>query len=116
MKRVLIISYYWPPAGGSGVQRWVKFAKYFPALGWQPVIYTPDNPEMIAKDDALGADVPPEAEVIRRKIVEPYGIYRSLFGRKGGGTSEVNPIHGGKKSFAARWTPSSAPARPSRCT
>ncbi len=102
MKRVLIISYYWPPAGGSGVQRWVKFAKYFPALGWQPVIYTPDNPEMIAKDDALGADVPPEAEVIRRKIVEPYGIYRSLFGRKGGGTSEVNPIHGGKKSLAAR--------------
>ena len=45
MKRVLIISYYWPPTGGSGVQRWVKFAKYLPSEGWQPVIYTPENPE-----------------------------------------------------------------------
>ena len=46
MKRVLVITYYWPPSGGSGVQRWVKFAKYLPALGWQPVIYTPENPQM----------------------------------------------------------------------
>ena len=45
MKRVLVITYYWPPSGGSGVQRWVKFAKYLPAEGWQPVIYTPENPE-----------------------------------------------------------------------
>ena len=51
MKRVLIISYYWPPTGGSGVQRWVKFAKYLPAEGWQPVIYTPENPEQLAIDE-----------------------------------------------------------------
>ena len=42
MKRVLVITYYWPPAGGSGVQRWVKFAKYLPAEGWETVIYTPE--------------------------------------------------------------------------
>ena len=53
MKRVLIISYYWPPTGGSGVQRWVKFAKYLPAEGWQPVIYTPENPEQLAVDTSL---------------------------------------------------------------
>ena len=102
MKRVLIISYYWPPAGGSGVQRWVKFTKYFPALGWQPVIYTPDNPEMIATDTALGKEVPPGTEIIRRKIFEPYGLYRKLRGGRKAGAAEVNPIHGGKLSRGAR--------------
>ena len=53
MKRVLVISYYWPPTGGSGVQRWVKFAKYLPSEGWQPVIYTPENPEQLAVDASL---------------------------------------------------------------
>ena len=48
MRRVLIITYYWPPTGGSGVQRWLKFAKYLPSQGWQPVIYTPSNPEQLA--------------------------------------------------------------------
>ena len=82
MKRVLVISYYWPPAGGSGVQRWVKFAKYLPAEGWQPVIYTPENPELYSVDQTLIADIPAEAEVIRRPITEPYSLYRRLMGSK----------------------------------
>ena len=82
MKRVLVISYYWPPAGGSGVQRWVKFAKYLPAEGWQPVIYTPENPELSSVDETLLQDIPAEAEIIRRPITEPYGIYRRLMGSK----------------------------------
>ena len=65
MKRVLIISYYWPPTGGSGVQRWVKFAKYLPQEGWQPVIYTPENPEQLAVDASLEAEVPAEAEIVK---------------------------------------------------
>ena len=69
MKRVLVITYYWPPSGGSGVQRWVKFAKYLPSEGWQPVIYTPENPELIAVDKTLGSEIPPEAEIVRTKIV-----------------------------------------------
>jgi len=44
MKKVLIITYYWPPSGGSGVQRWLKFAKYLPENKWKPYIYTPENP------------------------------------------------------------------------
>ena len=44
MKKVLIISYYWPPAGGSGVQRWLKFSKYLLDYGWKPIIVTPENP------------------------------------------------------------------------
>lgn len=113
MKRVLIISYYWPPAGGSGVQRWVKFAKYLPAEGWQPVVYTPQNPELSSVDETLLKDIPAEAEIIKRPILEPYGFYRRLFGSKSstdmqslikdsavsatGG--EVNPISGGSKSW-----------------
>ena len=97
MKRALIITYYWPPSGGSGVQRWVKFAKYLPANGWQPVIYTPLNPEVPSRDLTLEGDVPPEAEVIRRPIREAYGIYRKFAGRSAG--KEVNPLNGQKKSF-----------------
>lgn len=110
MKRVLIITYYWPPSGGSGVQRWVKFAKYLPSQGWQPVIYTPENPELTSVDKTLAQEIPAEAEIVKTKILEPYGIYRKLMG-KGSSTDlkaltdanaskdEVNPIHGGKMSF-----------------
>ena len=101
MKRVLIVSYYWPPTGGSGVQRWVKFAKYLPSFGWQPVIYTPENPEQLARDESLLKEIPEEVEVIRTPIREPYEIYRRLSGKKNstGQASEVNPLNSGRKSF-----------------
>ena len=108
MKRVLIISYYWPPTGGSGVQRWVKFAKYLPLEGWQPVIYTPENPEQLAIDESLAAEIPTEAEVIKTRIIEPYEIYKKLL-RKSGHSKEaveVNPVNAQNKSFlqkAAMW-------------
>lgn len=81
MKRVLIITYYWPPAGGGGVMRWLKMAKYLPEYGWQPVIYTPENPDPSVVDESLLAEVPPEAEVVRRPIWEPYDLFRKLTGR-----------------------------------
>lgn len=93
MKRLLIISYYWPPTGGSGVQRWVKFAKYLPTQGWQPVVYTPLNPERLAEDSSLLGDIPACAEILRTPIREPYALYRRFFG--GGGAAdkrEVNPV------------------------
>ena len=108
MKRVLIISYYWPPTGGSGVQRWVKFAKYLPEEGWQPVIYTPENPEQLAKDTSLEAEVPEETEVIKTHIIEPYELYKKVL-RKSGHSKEaveVNPVNAQHKSRlqkAAMW-------------
>ena len=72
MKRVLIITYYWPPSGGSGVQRWLKMSKYLPEFDWQPVIYTTENAEYPMIDPSLEKDVPADMEVIRRPIVEPY--------------------------------------------
>ena len=100
MKRVLIISYYWPPSGGSGVQRWVKFAKFLPQEGWQPVIYTPENPELTTIDNTLEEEIPAEAEIIKTHITEPYGIYRKFFGDgKNATQGEVNPINSQKKNL-----------------
>ena len=100
MKRVLIITYYWPPTAGSGVQRWLKMSKYLPQYGWQPVIYTPENPEVGMTDESLLRDIAPEAEVIKRPILEPYAVFNILTGKKKGGKSNgnsggtaVNPIN-----------------------
>ena len=100
LKRLLIITYYWPPTGGSGVQRWVKFCKYLPDFGWQPVVYTPENPEQLARDESLLSDVPACAEVIKTRILEPYAVYRRLTGGKQG--EEVNPVNAQKKNWKQR--------------
>ncbi|MBQ9449705.1 MAG: glycosyltransferase family 4 protein [Bacteroidales bacterium] len=100
MKRLLIITYYWPPTGGSGVQRWVKFCKYLPQYGWQPVVYTPENPEQLARDESLLSDIPACAEIIKTPILEPYAVYRKLTGGKQG--EEVNPVNAQKKNWKQR--------------
>lgn len=97
MKRLLIITYYWPPTGGSGVQRWVKFSKYLPEFGWQPVIYTPENPEQLAYDESLLKEIPECAEVIKTRINEPYELYRKLTGASK--QKEVNPLNQQKKNW-----------------
>ena len=78
MKKVLIITYYWPPAGGGGVQRWLKFAKYLPEFGWEPIIYTPENPEFPVRDESLLADVSPDLEVWKYPITEPYAAFKKF--------------------------------------
>jgi glycosyltransferase involved in cell wall biosynthesis len=74
-KKVLIVTYYWPPSGGSGVQRWLKFVKYLPTFGFTPYVFTPENPAFDLKDESLENDVPPEAEVIHFPIWEPYKLF-----------------------------------------
>ncbi len=81
-KKVLIITYYWPPSGGSGVQRWVKFCKYLPDFGWSPIVYTPSNPERPAIDHSLLHDIPNEVSVIKQPIWEPYQLYKKFVGLK----------------------------------
>jgi glycosyltransferase involved in cell wall biosynthesis len=82
MKRVLIITYYWPPSGGAGVQRWLKFVKYLRNYGWEPIVYTPENPEAPALDYSLEKDIPEGLEVIHQPIWEPYSFYRKFVGIK----------------------------------
>lgn len=80
-KKVLIIAYYWPPAGGPGVQRWLKFAKYLPEFGVKPIIYTPQNPSYPLTDESLLAEIPVDISVIRHPIMEPHK-WAELFSKK----------------------------------
>lgn len=79
--KVLIISYYWPPAGGPGVQRWLKFVKYLPEFGVIPHVYVPENPSYPIIDSNIEQQLSDEVVVIKRKIFEPYQI-AAIFGRK----------------------------------
>jgi len=72
VKKVLIITYYWPPAGGPGVQRWLKFVKYLPDFRIEPIIYCPDNPNYPITDTSLLADVSSDLTVLKTPINEPY--------------------------------------------
>jgi len=80
MKKVLIITYYWPPAGGPGVQRWLKFVKYLPDFGIQPIVYIPENPTYPLIDDNLLSEVSDNAIILKNKIIEPYA-WASVFSK-----------------------------------
>ncbi|MDG2432439.1 glycosyltransferase family 4 protein [Flavobacterium sp.] len=73
-KKILIITYYWPPAGGPGVQRWLKFVKYLPDFGIEPVVYIPQNPTYPIIDKNLEKDVSDKAIILRKNIFEPYQL------------------------------------------
>lgn len=81
MKKILIISYYFPPAGGPGVQRWLKFIKYLPDFGIQPIVYIPENPTYPIIDENLVGEIPENLTILKQKIFEPYQI-ASIFSSK----------------------------------
>lgn len=84
MKKVLIITYYWPPSGGAGVQRWLKFAKFLPEYGWQPLILTVD-PEFASypqRDESLLSEINPGCQVYTTKSFELYNFYKLISGKK----------------------------------
>ena len=74
LKKILIITYYWPPAGGPGVQRWLKFVKYLPDFGIQPIVYIPENPTYPIIDENLVKEVSEIAIILKHKIFEPYQL------------------------------------------
>ncbi|HUW93228.1 MAG TPA: glycosyltransferase family 4 protein [Bacteroidales bacterium] len=76
-EKVLIITYYWPPSGGAGVQRWLKFTKYLPASGWLPVVLTvnPENAAYPVKDTSLYGDIPLDVEVHRTRATNYFSLY-----------------------------------------
>ncbi len=82
LKKFLLITYYWPPAGGAGVMRWAKMSKYIAQYGWQPVIYTPEDGEMPVYDESLLKEIPKEIEIVKTPIWEPYNLYKAFLGRK----------------------------------
>lgn len=74
LKKVLIILYYWPPAGGPGVQRWLKFVKYLNDFNIKPTVFVPKNPHYPITDKSLEFEIPNYVEVIKSSIIEPYTL------------------------------------------
>jgi glycosyltransferase involved in cell wall biosynthesis len=88
LKKVLIITYYWPPAGGSAVYRWLKFTKYLREFGWEPIVYTAENGEYSELDPENEKDIPTGITILKQPIWEPYQLYKRFIGQKK--TEKVN--------------------------
>lgn len=79
MKKVLIITYYWPPSGGAGVQRWVRFVKHLRKFGWEPIIYTADNPTYPVYDKELIKEIPEGVVTWKQKVPEPNSWIKKIY-------------------------------------
>ncbi|WP_298238321.1 glycosyltransferase [uncultured Algibacter sp.] len=98
-KKALIITYYWPPAGGPGVQRWLKFVKYLPDFNVEPIVYIPENPNYAIADSSLLKEVSDNLHIIKRPIKEPYKL-ANLFSKKSAKAISKGIIpEGDKQSF-----------------
>lgn len=96
MKKVLIIAYYWPPAGGPGVQRWLKFVKYLPDFDIEPIVYVPENANYPIIDQDLVNQVNKNVTVLKQPIKEPYKL-ASIFSKKSTTTISSGIIKAEKK-------------------
>jgi glycosyltransferase involved in cell wall biosynthesis len=95
-KKVLIITYYWPPSGGITVQRCLKFSKYLREFGWEPIVYAPENAQYIYFDESNFKDIPEGIEILKQPIIEPFNLFKKLSGRKK--DDGTNPVYArGKK-------------------
>lgn len=102
-KKLLIITYYWPPSAGGGVQRWLKFAKYLPDNGWTPIIYTPENPDYGLMDESMDQDIAADLTVLKTPIWEPYGLAK-IFRKSKKGISNAGKVDNkGLKNKLLSW-------------
>jgi len=96
--KALIITYYWPPAGGSGVQRWLKFVKYLPQFGIEPIVYTVDHANYPKEDDSLISEISKNITVLKNPIFEPTDVF--FWKQKGVKKEDVaNSTNNGLLSF-----------------
>ncbi|MEE9364984.1 MAG: glycosyltransferase family 4 protein [Cellulophaga sp.] len=98
MRKILIITYYWPPAGGPGVQRWLKFVKYLRDFNIEPIVYIPENPHYPLEDQSFTADIPKGITIYKKAFFEPYKI-ASLFSKNKTKRISSGVIHGENQSF-----------------
>ena len=96
-KKILIITYYFPPSGGSGVQRWLKFVKYLPEFGWEPIVLTVDEKKASYPqiDNSLLSDIPDKIRVEKTNTCEILNFYKHISPEKeipyGGFSDEQKP-------------------------
>jgi glycosyltransferase involved in cell wall biosynthesis len=103
-KKVLIFTYYWPPAGGVAVQRWLKFAKYLPEFGWEPIIITVANGSYPYYDESLLKEISLSLRVYHTKTFEPFELYNLMRGKRGKSLPLVSVGSQNKKSFFQKIT------------
>jgi glycosyltransferase involved in cell wall biosynthesis len=103
-KKALIISYYWPPGSGPGVQRWLKFCKYLPENDWEPLMVTVANGSYPSTDLSLENDIPIGMKVFKTKTLEPFTIYNALRGKKGKSVEVAMASVKGKQSNFAKFS------------
>jgi hypothetical protein len=101
-KKVLIITYYWPPAGGPGVQRVLKFVKYLPDFGWEPIVLTVRNGEYPAMDESLLSEVPDAVKVYKTKTIEFFNLFKFFTNKKKTENIETFILEGRVKGFSKR--------------
>lgn len=82
LKKLVLITYHWPPMGGGGVQRWLKMSKYLRSYGWEPIIFTVSDAEISIYDESLVKEIPEGIETIHTPIWEPFGVYKKVTGKK----------------------------------
>ena len=102
-KKVLIITYYWPPSGGAGVQRWLKFSKYLHKFGWDPVVFTPGNPDVPVEDVSLTEEVHESVQVLKIPIFEPSRVISFLGGKSSTTRMGASTKSRNKTSFLNRF-------------
>jgi hypothetical protein len=78
----LVISYYWPPAGGISVLRSLKIVKYLRQFGWEPVVHIPENADYPVIDQGGFKDIPEGIEILQQKVLEPFKLFKLITGRK----------------------------------
>jgi glycosyltransferase involved in cell wall biosynthesis len=114
--RVLLIAFYFPPAGGGGVQRTLKFCRHLPAEGVEVHVLAPDDPKWFARDEALAAEVPAGTRVHRARFVGPQATFRqaALAGRRGLALAAAHVRYGASRALvpdkAAPWLLTAVPA------
>ncbi len=82
MRKALFITYYWPPAGGPGVQRVLKFVKYLPEFGWKPIVLTVKDGDYSAVDNSLINEIPENCKIYKTRTLEPFNLYKKFTGQK----------------------------------
>jgi len=102
LKKLLVITYYFPPSGGAGVQRVLKFVKYLREFNIEPIVLTVQDGDFPTRDESLLNDIPSSIKIYRTKIFEPYTLYRKLTGKPPDAPVDVNniPKPGEKRTFA----------------